>query len=90
MKPETQACVAMFIVLLVITPIVVITHPNQSVVSIIRTEKAYVLQWNGEDTTLTLVTANGNMSISISNGQQFVCNGSTSLYVDNKLIFQVP
>ena len=90
MEPETQACIAMVIVLLVITPIVVITHSNESVVSIIRTEKAYVLEWNGEDTTLTLVTANGNMSIPVTNDQQFACNGSTSLYVDNKLVFQVP
>jgi hypothetical protein len=89
MGPEKRACLAMFIVLLLVTPVIVITYP-QSIVSIMSEEKTYVLQWNGENTTLTLVMENGNTSIPILNGQQFACNGSTSIYVDNKLVFQVP
>jgi hypothetical protein len=90
MEPETQAFVGMFIAFLIILSFLTITHSSESIVSVVKMEKAYLLQWNGENTTLTLVTPNGNRSIPISNGQQFACNGSTSIYVDNKLVFYLP
>ncbi len=65
--------------------------PNPDVMQIKDVSRQYTMQWNGQNTTLTLVFSNGNSTaLPVVTGQQFACNASTRLYLGDRLIFQFP
>jgi hypothetical protein len=66
-------------------------NPNPKVMEIDRIQRLYTVQWNGQNTTLTLVYRDGNMTIlPVIAGQQFNCNGSTRLFEGDRLLYQFP
>ncbi|MCW3982484.1 MAG: hypothetical protein NWE96_00635 [Candidatus Bathyarchaeota archaeon] len=66
-------------------------NPNPKVMEVDHIQRLYTMQWNGQNTTLTLVFRDGNMTtLPVVTGQQFVCNGSSKLYEGDKLLFQFP
>jgi hypothetical protein len=65
--------------------------PNKDTLQIVSQQKIYSMQWTGGNTTLTMVGLNGNVSIPITTGQIFTCNGSSTIYDGaNRWIFRLP
>jgi hypothetical protein len=65
--------------------------PNPNVMQVNSISRQYTLQWNGQNTTLTLMFRDGNSTtLPVVTGQEFVCNASTKLYLGDRLLFQLP
>ncbi|MDR0372330.1 MAG: hypothetical protein LBI79_02020 [Nitrososphaerota archaeon] len=65
-------------------------RPNPEVMEIVNIQRIYTMQWNEADTTLTFVGRNGTTVLYLTTGQWFTCNGTTSIYENDRLIFQLP
>ena len=65
--------------------------PNPSVMQVNKITKTYTMQWNAQNTTLTLVMRDGNSTnFDVYTGQTFVCNGSSKLFLGERLLCQFP
>ena len=66
-----------------------LTNPNVMQVNSIT--KTYTMQWNAQNTTLTLVLRDGNSTdFDVVTGQTFVCNTSSKLLLGDRLLYQFP
>ena len=66
-----------------------LTNPN--VMQVNEIAKTYTMQWNAQNTTLTLVFRDGNSTdFNVYTGQTFVCNASSKLFLGNRLLYQFP
>lgn len=66
-----------------------LTNPN--VMQVNNITKTYAMQWNAQNTTLTLVFRDGNSTdFDVVTGQTFVCNASSKLFLGDKLLYQFP
>ena len=59
--------------------------------ALVTLQHIYTLRWNGNNTELTAIYAAGNVTISVTHGENFAVNGSTTLYdSNNKFVARLP
>jgi len=64
---------------------------NPDVMQVNNITKNYTMQWNAQNTTLTLVFRDGNSTdFDVVTGQTFVCNASSKLFLGDRLLYQFP
>jgi len=64
---------------------------NPDVMQVNNINKTYTMQWNAQNTTLTLVFRDGNSTdFDVVTGQTFVCNASSKLFLGDRLLYQFP
>jgi hypothetical protein len=75
----------------VATALMTVPMTNPDVMQVNSISREYTLQWNGQNTTLTMVFRDGNSTtLPVVTGQQFICNASTKLYLGERLLYQLP
>ena len=89
MNVEKQIGIAMCIALIASLSIVVALAPHP-LVSTVHVNSAYTLRWNGNNATLIVVYPSVNSTISVIHGENFVVNGSASVYDNNELVTTLP
>jgi hypothetical protein len=64
------------------------TSPEITLLS--STAKTFTFEWDGSNATLNIVGKSENITIAVTNEQKFLCDRSTNIYKNGKLIFHVP
>ena len=77
-----------FVVIYATNPVYMQVNPEIQEVS--HRAQAYTMQWDGGNATIRLVTPTNTTTLNVVNQQQFVCNGTTNIYLGNRLIFKLP
>ena len=77
-----------FVVIYAANPVYMQVNPEIQEVS--HKGQTYTMQWDGGNATITLVTPAKTTTMNVINQQQFVCNGTTNIYLGNRLIFKLP
>ncbi len=63
---------------------------NPSIQEISHNAKTYTMVWDAGNSTVTIVSPEGNTTLNVVSGQEFVCNGSSTLYQGKTIIFRTP